>query len=358
MMPPPPEGQEGGRLKTVALIIAALVLAAAFVYVVPILPGAIERIATFRGNGGGTNSTEGLQSYSPEILNGSADLSFPPGYGTLANYTLGLINQDRSDFGLGPVTLSPIQSGEQHADSMLRYDYFSHFDTQGLKPYMRYTLLGGTGAVFENVAYVSYQSQHYSTIGPVEGDLKFLEYSMIYNDSVCCNNGHRDNILNPMHDRVSIGIAYNSTTLFFVEDFENNYADLSISLSKTLTVTMIGNLLDPHISSSEAIVTFDNTPVAETPSQLDSFPHEYNAGTILGGVLPKSACALYPFGCSTLQTGTTVYADTWQVGPSSIDISFSLSAFVSQEGAGVYTVYVITGPDTNSAITSYSFFVQ
>lgn len=26
---------------------------------------------------------------------------------------------------------------------MLYYDYFSHWDTQGYKPYVRYTLLGG-----------------------------------------------------------------------------------------------------------------------------------------------------------------------------------------------------------------------
>lgn len=339
------------------LIVAAVLLVTAYVFVVPSLPATIEKAAVLLSQGSGSTPTQNLQFYSPEILNGSADLLFPSDYGDLANYTLGLINQDRSDFGLGSVTLSPIQSGEQHADSMLRYGYFSHYDTQGYKPYMRYTLLGGTGAVFENVAYVSYSRSRYSTAGTVEDDLKFLEYSMMYNDSACCNNGHRINILNPMHDRVSIGIAYNSTTLFFVEDFENYYANMSISLSKTLAVTMTGILLNPQISASQVFIAYDSSPTTLTPSQLDSLPHEYTPGTGVGGVIPKSACAIYPIDCPTFQTGATVYVGIWQFGVSGIDISFSLSAFVNQNGPGVYTIY-LTGSNLSSALTSYSVFVQ
>ena len=62
----------------------------------------------------------------------------------IIQFALSNINSERSQFGLQPVTLSNVTSGQQHSDSMLYYGYFSHWDPFGMKPYMRYTLLGGT----------------------------------------------------------------------------------------------------------------------------------------------------------------------------------------------------------------------
>ena len=65
-------------------------------------------------------SLSNLSVENPQIQNGgSAQISYPSNYATLANYTLGLINQERQSFGLGNVSLSQIQSAQQHADSML-----------------------------------------------------------------------------------------------------------------------------------------------------------------------------------------------------------------------------------------------
>jgi hypothetical protein len=70
----------------------------------------------------------------------------------LVNYALSLINSDRQSNGLQNVTLSSIDSGQRHADEMLANQFFSHWDINGYKPYMRYTLAGGKGAVAENCA--------------------------------------------------------------------------------------------------------------------------------------------------------------------------------------------------------------
>ena len=93
---------------------------------------------------------------NPNNPNGTAPTTMPPSttisnstaapnatIESLYNYTLSLINNDRAQFGLLPVTLSNELSGQQHAESMLNNHYFSHWDTYGLKPYMRYTLSGG-----------------------------------------------------------------------------------------------------------------------------------------------------------------------------------------------------------------------
>ena len=87
------------------------------------------------------------------VLNSTVEITYPADYDQLANYSLTIINENRTSSGLSPVTLSPEPSGQQHADSMLTNNYFSHWDTLGEKPYMRYTTLNGTGFVEENVAY-------------------------------------------------------------------------------------------------------------------------------------------------------------------------------------------------------------
>ena len=106
---------------------------------------------------------------------------------SLVQYALSLINSDRNKYGLGNVTLSTEPSAQQHADSMLEYGYFSHWDIYGMKPYMRYTLLGGTEGVEENIAYQ--ESSIEKCLGPIcktYGDINVkqalydMEYNMMY----------------------------------------------------------------------------------------------------------------------------------------------------------------------------------
>src|SRR5690242_9097656 len=56
---------------------------------------------------------------------------------SLYEYALSLINNDRAQYGLSPVTLSNEPSAQQHSQSMLDNHYFSHWDMYGMKPYMR-----------------------------------------------------------------------------------------------------------------------------------------------------------------------------------------------------------------------------
>ena len=297
---------------------------------------------------------------SPDIRNGTADVTYPSDYCTLANYALGLINQDRAANGTVPVTLGYNQAAQQHADSMLYYGYFSHFDTQGYKPYMRYTLLGGRGADAENVAYFYYSLPHFLTTSSVEDAIKSLEYSMVHNDSSCCANGHRYNILAPLHNKVSLGVAYNSTYVYFDEEFENDYVSLtfttaSASSSSPYYVTMMGVPTQAVTAPSSIYVTFDSTPAATSRDVLNSGPHEYGPGTFLGGVLPRTG---FLGDCGQFTTGTTVCADKWQFSSSSVDIAFALEPFIKNNGPGAYTLYLLTGSDTGTAITSMSVFVS
>lgn len=55
---------------------------------------------------------------------------------------------------------------------------------------------------------------------------------MVNNDSRCCNNGHKNNILNKFHTHVSLGIAYNKFNLVIVQNFENQYLDSNYVIEK------------------------------------------------------------------------------------------------------------------------------
>jgi len=299
---------------------------------------------------------EGLAA--PDIKNGAANIAYPSDYCNLASYALQQINADRAANGTGPVSLGYNQAAQQHADSMLYYGYFSHFDTQGYKPYMRYSLLAGLGGDFENVAFSENTGGPYTNTGAVENAIKNLEHGMVYDDVTCCNNGHRYNILNSLHNIVSIGVAYNSTFVYFDEEFENDYIKLnftatSAAASNPYYVTMTGTLLQQVAVPQAIYVSFDGTPTAETIAQLNSGPHEYGPGTLVGGVLPKGVFG----GCGQFATGTTVCADTWRFSSAGVDIAFSLREFVRNYGPGVYTVYLVTASDTNSAIVTVSVFV-
>jgi len=341
-----------------ALIVLALLLVAGFLEIPPSAPNTIAseftRLLSATGSSSTTNSSTGTFAvYSPLISNGAANVSYPADYKTLSAFALNLINQDRASLSVSPITLGNNRAGQQHADSMLRYDYFSHFDTQGFKPYMRYTLLGGTGADSENIAYISWQGNHFTTIAAVESSISTLEHAMMYNDSLCCNNGHRLNIINPMHNRVSFGLAYNGTTLYFVEEFENYYVNMNYNVSKSYTFSMAGSIVSSFSRPSQVYVTFDPTPSSETPAQLNAGPREYGPGQLVGGVLPPCSS-----GCTVFATGVTVRASVWQVTPTTVDIIFDLSRFVQVYGAGVYNVYLVTGVDTSTSLTSISIFVS
>jgi hypothetical protein len=236
---------------------------------------------------------------------------------------------------------------------------------------MRYSFLGGRGADFENVATV-YHARFGST-SDVESAIKTLEDSMVNDDLNCCANLHRDNILAPLHTQVSIGIAYNSTTVYFGEEFENYYMALDFSpsggctLSGSCQVTLSGIPTNPSVTRHfyGVYVAYDKTPSPATAAELNAGPHEYSPGQLIGGVLPP--CNKIFGGCEVFSTGITVYADKWTNTTSLIDIEFSLNDFIHGQtgisgttpgyGAGVYTIYIVLGRSTNDAITSISVVV-
>ncbi len=297
----------------------------------------------------------------PSFVNGKANISVPSDYAALTNFALDLINRDRAANGLGNVTLSTIPSGQQHADSMAYFGYLSHWDPQGYKPYMRYTMLGGSGGVDENAAldYCTESPVNATLVMPtdctlqsVENGLANAEWAMMNNDVQCCNNGHRDNILDPLHNRVSIGIAFNATTkaLHFDEDFEDAYTSFRTPLYSGGAVTLSGTT-SRAIDVSEVAVYYDPSPQPLNVSQLGAPPYNdgYGAGTILGAVFPPCSGVLCP--PSTSDGKIAVYASAWNLTPGNFEIRFDPTRFFAN-GAGVYTLYMFdSGKDVYTSLS-------
>jgi hypothetical protein len=243
---------------------------------------------------------------------------------------------------------------------MLEYNYFSHWDIYGMKPYMRYTLLNGKGAVEENVAYTksgvrACLGSICSTYGNlnVTAAIAQMEYNMVYNDSLCCNNGHRFNILDPYHNQVSIGIAYNSTTVYLVEDFVNNYI---YWLNNTPSfngneVQLKGSIANNYVLSSIE-VTYDPIVSNMSIEQLDQ-THSYSYGNAIAGI-SSSPLNYYP-------NLTTIDADNYYTSGSDFLVGFNMEKLIQQYGSGEYTIAIwLDNSSANSSFigSTYTIFIN
>jgi len=70
----------------------------------------------------------------------------------LVQFALEQVNDDREKHGVPPVNLGNNSAAQKHADDSLEFDYFSHWNSEGVKPYVTYTLFGGRGNVAENIS--------------------------------------------------------------------------------------------------------------------------------------------------------------------------------------------------------------
>lgn len=168
----------------------------------------------------------------------------------LKNFALSKINDDRKKYDLPLLFLSNNTAAQIHANELLRTKTISHLSLEGFKPYMLYSFYNGTGYVQQNIGQISYVitngTQNYYPISdqcydqkrfycPVIDRFKAisgLQHSMMYNDKLCCNDGHKNNILNKYHTHVSIGIAYNDYYFVMVQNFENHYLRPDFTIMK------------------------------------------------------------------------------------------------------------------------------
>jgi hypothetical protein len=258
----------------------------------------------------------------------------------MMQYALGLINADRQTVGVNPVTLSFNAAAQIHAQDMFDHYYWAHWGTDGLKPYMRYTNLGGLGYEKENAAYtgtLNPQDENNTADIDVKKEIKDLEYQMINNDAKA-NWGHRDNIQYKWHQKVNIGLAYDGKRIAMVQQFEGDYVDyiqppaLSGNILTLSGRTRIGEL-------NNVTVCHDPMPQPLTPNELISGPyHTYDLGSRVGYIVAPPPPGQY---YKTLPP-EAIQAQKWDANQSG---QFSIQADITPilaSGKGVYTIVLVS----------------
>ncbi len=272
------------------------------------------------------------------------------------------INKDRETFGVSPVALSSNQAAQIHAEDVFRNKQISHWMSNGEKPYMTYTRYDGTGAVSQNVAIAGFSKAQYEEcvnnilydcerIDPVT-TTEELQYEMMYEDKECCDDGHRNNILNEYHTHVSIGIVYDEYYLAFVQNFENNYG-LDIEMRGN-QVMISGQLMEGNIRYVSVLY---DPPPDPTIYEQNKRSLSYSAGQLVANVVKPLPPGYYyekPEGYSL------IVADRWDVSKDNdVHITFDLARAVSEDG--VYTISAVASEGENEEIfeaTSHSVFVD
>ena len=278
----------------------------------------------------------------------------------LVQHVLNRINKDRADFGLLPVELSSNQAAQIHAEDVFGTRQISHWMTNGEKPYMTYTQYDGEGSVQQNVAIAGFSPEQYDQcvtnvlvkceeIEPLS-TIDQLQYEMMYNDKECCNDGHKDNVLNPRHTHVSIGIVYDQYYLALVQNFENNYG-LDVDVEDSSEIEISGTLLEGQLD--HIAIYYDEMPTRAAYEQNKDLL-SYSAGELVAVIVKPLPPGYY---YESLEGYDIIEADRWIEQSDSVNIGFDLANAVEEDGAYTLFALVKDGEEVFD-VTSYSVFVN
>ena len=138
-------------------------------------------------------------------------------------YMLELINAERTKAGLNPVELGDNPAAQLHAEDMLENCFSAHWGTDGLKPYMRYSLTGGYQSNSENVLGLDYCIRASDNNRPIQSIGQEIRDAI---EEWMTSPGHRQNILRSWHRKVNLGIAWDEYNFKAIQHFEGNYVEL------------------------------------------------------------------------------------------------------------------------------------
>ncbi|MFN3805410.1 MAG: CAP domain-containing protein [Pyrobaculum sp.] len=249
------------------------------------------------------------------------------------------LNKYRLQEGVPPVEFIPLKTPLYRAVYMYNNSYLSHYSREGLHPGYYYTLLdGGIYAVEENAGVVKYYNCRGYCVKPKE-DVAKLIYGMIYDDAES-NWGHRDSLLDPCHNKVSIAAAWDGKSLYAAIYMVASWADW-ISPPRydpdTKTFSLRGYIKLPPSEKGFGpfypIYIYRDVPRAEY-----YYRRSYSKGSLYAGVLPGEYPGSY-IDIATIRAERYVVRRTdggWYV-----DISFRLD--LPKDGA-LYTIAMTSAP--------------
>ncbi|MCX7894740.1 MAG: CAP domain-containing protein [Thermoanaerobaculum sp.] len=149
----------------------------------------------------------------------------PPEIAELARrQVLQRVNQARHEQGLAPLQRDPLleRVGEVFCQKLLAEGSSGHFAADGVPPYLRYLLAGGTGFHRQNVG--SYQTT--GSLDPQEVPSLALQLTEAMLAEQPPQDGHRRTLLEPTATSLGVGLAYSRQRLVLVHEVATQLAQV------------------------------------------------------------------------------------------------------------------------------------
>ena len=310
------------------------------------------------------------------------------------------INRERRNAGVPEVSLGSNSVAQVHAESCLRTGTASHWNLDGLKPYMRYSFVGGYQNNGEN-----WWHQYYEGALAVTDIRREITNAMEW---LMNSPGHKRTILDRWYRQVNIGLAWHRHHFVAIQHFEGDFVEYqrppSIVNGQLSFSGRVKNGV--RFSSSDDLsvdIWFDPPPRRLTLGQLIRV-NGYDGGVIVANLrrplppgyywphdqgsievqrlpcpeqiaanapVPKSVQARLPILVKAYENNQLfrnsvvsypfVTADYWRLGNDLFFISADISAVISGQGPGVYSISLWapmaeTGEKVN--ISRHSVFVK
>lgn len=256
----------------------------------------------------------GVESSNPGFVI-SAGSAVPPTLPEIRSELLYLINSERVLAQVPPLTMGVNASAQQHAESMKRYGYRSHWDLHGLTPQMRYSLAGGSNRVQQNVA---------GPVGvPVSGSSSAEAWREVVREihqGFMSGEAERANLLDPWHRKVSLGLSCTETKCWIVQLFETDHLEFTGLPSVSGTRLEMSGRFRDGLELDAIAVWFHSHPRRLSLGQLDA-THRYGYGQ-------KPATFIRPPASSGSHYPDSLMGYAWDTGidPYSLDAELSRSS--------------------------------
>ena len=202
-------------------------------------------------------------------------------------HMLELINEARVSNGVAPVSMGTNNVAQIQADQILEDCILSHWGTDGLKPYMRYSLAGGYQTNGENVL-------TFNECGLTDTWLQWNDEPMeMVRQSVegwMESPGHRETMLDPSYSQVNIGLAWDRNIFKAVQHFEGDFVTLThVPTIEDGELSIAGHLNRGHEFHGRhpltAMIVYDQKPRRLTKEHLAQ-TNCYSHGEIVAVQIP------------------------------------------------------------------------
>ena len=226
-----------------------------------------------------------------EIVDSSDSTTEPPRLRSMdeKRHMLELINHARTGAGAPPVVMGTKDMAQVQADHLLRDCVMSHWGTDGLKPYMRYSLAGGYQTNGENAS-THNECGYRGTLLHWTADPMEMVADTV--EGWLGSPGHRETMLNPHYRQVNIGLAWDRNTFKAIQHFEGGYVELdALPTIHEGTLEVSGRLTAGSdfagLIPLEVLIVYDPPPRILSAGQL-ARTYCYGHGEEIGIFVPPS----------------------------------------------------------------------